>query len=61
MSHGSSGMIEEAMPTTSALMTTSRIIATPKVIGCPLARTTRVPAAMRPIVLPFVFHIITGA
>ena len=40
---------------------TSRSIAKPNVIGSPLARTTRMPSAMRPSVWPFVRAISTGA
>ena len=49
------------MPNSSALTTTSRSIAKPNVIGSPSPRTTRMPIAMRPSVLPFVRAIISGA
>jgi hypothetical protein len=48
-------------PKTIALSTTSRTVATASDIGRPLARTTRVPATMRPIVRPSVSHSISGA
>jgi hypothetical protein len=49
------------MPNSSHFTATSRSIAKPKVTGRPSARTTRMPMAMRPSVLPFVRAIIQGA
>ena len=54
-------MIEPAKPNSSAFTATSRSIAQPNVIGWPFARTTRMPTAMRPSVLPLVRAIISGA
>ena len=49
------------MPNSSVLTATSRTIANPKSIGFPLARTTRMPVAIRPNVFPFVRAISAGA
>ena len=49
------------VPKSSHLTTTSRSMAQPKSIGLPLARTTRMPTAMRPSVWPLVLAIISGA
>ena len=47
--------------TAVAFTTTSRITAKPNVTSSPLARTTRIPVAIRPSVFPFVRAIIAGA
>ena len=54
-------MIAATIPNSSVLTATSRSIAKPNVIGSPFARTTRMPTAMRPSVLPFVRAIRAGA
>ena len=48
-------------PNSSHFTRTSRSAAYPNVIGCPFARTTRIPVAIRPSVFPLVRVIISGA